>query len=62
MLPHDSYTIIAFWFLIGCLVTSRGLANPIIHRRSDEFIAYFVSTFMVIPLWPIYVIIRFFNK
>lgn len=62
MSPSDYYALILLWFLIGCLVTSRGLADPILFRKQDEFITYFVSTFLVIPLWPIYMIIRFFSK
>ena len=62
MSPNIYFPLTIFWFLIGSIVISRGLSDPIVPRRQDEFMAYFASIFILLPIWPFYVIVRFFIK
>ena len=53
-----------FWAICGALVASKAISDPILRRRSDpvEFEHALIAIVFIIPLWPIYVIVRFFVK
>ena len=55
------------WFFSGCAVVARGMLDPIdpppdSYGVGAKAFYLFFSMFILIPLWPVYVIVRFFAK